>query len=188
MNSSDEDEFLEERTGTCFNYFCDTQPNFNSRACNKDTCFIKHHHHHDNINNSNNNDNNNNNTSSSTTLENDNFNNHNNNVSSCSSSNNNCNQPDLLKDVLVQSRHVRMKLSQTENDLRRLEMAKSASFDVAKSESFSCLRGSHFRKAKKIKFPPDSINLTKTNDDDVVINKSALKKKRNPLARSCITQ
>ncbi|KAG5678699.1 hypothetical protein PVAND_008347 [Polypedilum vanderplanki] len=154
INSSDEDEFLEERSGTCFNYFSETttQTNSNARACNKDTCFEKSRHQ--------------NGTSSCLSLE--------------------SNQPDLLKEVLARSK-ASIKVSQTENDLKRLD---SSSFDVTKSESFNCLRSSNCRRTRKLKFPSDSINLTKTNDDDAsatyVIHKS--KKRRNPLARSCISQ
>lgn len=179
INSSDEDEFLEERSGTCSNYInntSDTQPNIYSRACNKDTCFIKHHQHS---------------TSSLLSLENNNSNNFNNN-SSCSNNNNSIsnNQPDLLKEVLAQSSC--LKTSHTENDLKHLTI-KSASFDVTKSESFSSLRSCS--RKRNFKFPSDSINFSKStsnnntnssnNNDE---NRIRFKRKRNPLARSCISQ
>ena len=159
INSSDEDEFLEERSGTCSNYInntSDTQPNIHSRACNKDTCFIKHHQHS---------------TSSLMSLENKNSNAINN------------NQPDLLKDVLAQSSH--MKTSHTENDLKHLTI-KSASFDVAKSESFSSLRSCSQK--RNFKFPSDSINLTKSSNNHNEASRVRFRRKRNPLARSCISQ
>lgn len=159
INSSDEDEFLEERAGMCSNYnsnISDKKPKFQSRACNKDTCFIKYHQHS---------------TSSSLSLDNNN-------------SNNNNNQPDILKEVLAQSSH--LKTSQTENDLKRLINLKSGSFDASKSESFSSLRSCD--RQKNYKFNSDCTNLTKINSSSKDENKIRFKKRRNPLARSCISQ
>jgi len=93
----------------------------------------------------------------------------------------NNNQPDLLKDVLAQSSH--MKTSHTENDLKHLTI-KSASFDVTKSESFSSLRSCSQK--RNFKFPSDSINLSKSSNNDE--SRIRFKRKRNPLARSCISQ
>lgn len=186
INSSDEDEFLEERSGTCFNYICDTQPNsstststqflpFNhstyssssSQACfnnknnnNKDTIIASTHTQHIKH------------SSSTISLE-------------------NHNQPDLLKEVLAQSSKqqiMMIKTSQTENDLKRLEInsIKSASFDApsTKCESFNNLRcnsSSSSKKIKNFKFQSESI-------DEVKANKSLKKKSSNPIARSCVSQ
>lgn len=99
--------------------------------------------------------------------------------------NNNCNsinnnQPDLLKDVLAQSSH--MKTSHTENDLKHLTI-KSASFDVTKSESFSSLRSCSQK--RNFKFPSDFTKSSNNHNDESRIR---FKRKRNPLARSCISQ
>jgi hypothetical protein len=65
--------------------------------------------------------------------------------------------------------------------LECIESAKSTSFDVKKSESFNSL---HTKKLKRLKFPSQSLNLAKTPADDTRM----MKKKRNPLARSCVFQ
>lgn len=145
INSSDEDEFLEERSGGTYEvshqHSLAVRPNSfpQARACKLSTLSSEH--------------------STSSTL---------NTVN---------NQPDLIKELLA------LKTSQTENDLKRLEMEipppfQSSSFDVPSNENLSnFLCKKHLRNQKK-----SESFTTKTHE--------ALKKKRKKdlLSKSCISQ
>lgn len=144
INSSDEDEFLEERSGGTYqvlkhNFFA-VRPNSypQARACKRKT--LDQH------------------RTSSLSID-------------------NSNQPDLIKEVLAQS----IKISQTESDMQRLQIAslKSTPFEVPSESSFC---GFGYRTSRRRSSRSDSITR--------VSNESKIKKKRKQgvLSRSCIAQ